>query len=261
MTFSQYAGVAIVPTLARIVLAAVFIPAGWNKVFVNAEFTADEANELRALGVTPDPAPAKTTADASGALEGASVRYVLARYNPQEPPPGTGTGDAKSSSGQAATAPAPTTTAPIVLNPAPQTPPQEPLPPGTYTAQALHKLTLMLHANNFPYPLWQARLAAFTELIGGAMLLLGLFSRIWGLGLSIAMGVAFYLTSMSANHIFQTDPRVFAMDPMKGMVAYIQASMFVLAFGVLLTGAGPLSLDRMLFGSGDEVDPGDAKID
>src|SRR6185436_19397017 len=82
----------------------------------------------------------------------------------------------------AATAP-PTTTEASPPAPDVSTPPAtQPLPPGKYKAQGLHKITLMLHDNNFPQPVWMARLAAFTELIGGAMLLLGRFSRVWGLG-------------------------------------------------------------------------------
>lgn len=267
MTFSQYAGVAIVPTLARIVLAAVFIPAGWNKVFESAEFNADQATRLRALGVSVEPVTDKTASavrsQSGEVLDDVGGRFMLARYSPQDP--GAAEGDpqppAANPGETVPVQPSTPSTAPTIIDPNPAPATTEPLPPGKYKAQALHGITLMLDSNNFPYPVWQARLAAFTELIGGAMLLLGLFSRIWGLGLAIAMGVAFYLVSMKTNGIFTMDPRIFATEPMRSSTAFVQLSLFVLAFGVFLTGAGPLSLDRMLFGRGPNADPGDGKID
>lgn len=262
MTFSQYAGTAIVPTLARIVLAVAFVSAGWNKVFEDGQFTAEQATQLKGLGINPEPDTPKVTLNDSQ-----THIVVLASYRLQDPPP------ADPADSQPATPPsAPPSTAgdappPAADNPATQQPQAptasaEPLPPGTYKAQGLHHVTLMLADNNIPQPVWMARLAAFTELVGGAMLLLGLFSRIWGLGLAIAMGVAFYLVSMKMNGIFDMDPRRFALDIAKYNTAYCQAGLFVLAFGIFLTGPGPLSLDRMLFGGGGEdLEPGQVKID
>jgi uncharacterized membrane protein YphA (DoxX/SURF4 family) len=273
MTFSQYAGFSIVPTLARLVLAAVFIPAGWNKVFKEADFTADQATRLRNMGINVEPAAPKVVA-----FDSVGGRFVLASFRQDAPPadssgagslrdPQTPPGDQPQTNPTAPATPpdAPPSVAPPVTpsdSGATSPPPSssEPLPEGTYRAQGLHHVTLMLAEHRFPQPIWQARIAAFTELIGGSMLLLGLFSRVWGLGLAIAMGVAFYLVSMKMNLIFQTHPLVFSEDPFKASTAGIQLSLFVLAFGVFLTGAGPLSIDRMLFGGGPE-DPVDGKID
>jgi len=272
MTFSQYAGTSLVPTLARLVLAAVFIPAGWNKVFKDADFTAEQATRLRSLGVNVEPATPKVVA-----YDGSQMGAVqLASYRVQDAPPSDSPGsgslrDPKPPEGDAQTQPStPPEAAPTQAPPADQgtatTPPNPsgPLPEGTYRAQGLHQVTLMLSENHFPYPVWQARLAAFTELVGGSMLLLGLFSRIWGLGLSIAMGVAFYLVSMKMNGVFTMDPRAFAeiQHGAAFSTAALQLSLFVLAFGVFLTGPGPLSLDRMLFGGGrEELAPGEVKLD
>ena len=115
--------------------------------------------------------------------------------------------------------------------------------PGTYKAKPLHVITLMLDKAGWPAPVWMARLAAFTELVGGGLLFVGLFSRLWWLGLAIAMGVAFYLTSWNLlldSHLF--DLKVPDFNRM-----FTQTGLFVLAFGVFLTGAGPISLDRALF--------------
>lgn len=253
MTFSQYAGTAIIPTLARIVLGVAFVSAGWNKVFEEAEFTAEQATELKGLNVNVEPA-------AKVAMTDSQTQFVLASHRLQDAPPAEGSESKPAApptdTGEAAPPPVGETSTPQT------SPTTEPLAPGMYKAQALHHITLMLKANNVPQPVWMARLAAFTELVGGAMLLLGLFSRIWGLGLAVAMGVAFYLVSMKANGIFTMDPRTFALDGMKFSTAYLQAGLFVLAFGIFLTGAGPLSLDRMLFGGGGEsLEPGEVKID
>lgn len=255
MTFSQYAGTAIVPTLARIVLAVAFVSAGWNKVFEDGQFTAEQATQLKSLGINPEPDTPKVT------LSDSQTHVVLASYRLQDPPQDD-PADTQPATPPTGDAEPPAADAPATQQPQAPAAPAEPLPPGTYKAQGLHHVTLLLADNNIPQPVWMARLAAFTELVGGAMLLLGLFSRIWGLGLAIAMGVAFYLVSMKMNGIFTMDPRTFALDIEKYNTAYVQAGLFVLAFGIFLTGPGPLSLDRMLFGGGGEdLEPGQVKID
>lgn len=252
MTFSQYAGTAIVPTLARLILAAVFIPVGWNKVFKDAEFTADQATQLKSLGVNPEPAEPPKVVGAAPEQVG-TVHFALASYRQEAtPPPPADPAPAQD--------PKPQDNPAVEASTAPSTAVQA-LPPGKYKAQALHQITLMLHQNNIPQPVWMARLAAFTELIGGAMILLGLFSRIWGLGLAIAMGMAFYLVSIKMNNVVGVDPRTLAENGDAFSTAALQLSLFVLAFGVFLAGAGPLSLDRMLFGGGDEAGHGEGKID
>ncbi len=93
-------------------------------------------------------------------------------------------------------------------------------------------------------PQWVGWAAAGTELVGGGLILLGVFSRIWGLGLAITMGVAFYLTSLTAfiQYGFMHLPMA---DFYRG---FTQICLFVMAFGVVLGGAGTLSLDGLLFG-------------
>ena len=51
MSFSTFAGTAIVPTLSRIVLCAAFLPAGWNKVMDETTFSGDDAQRRIQLGV------------------------------------------------------------------------------------------------------------------------------------------------------------------------------------------------------------------
>lgn len=227
MTFSQFAGIAVVPTLARLVLAGAFITAGWGK-FSDAEFNADQATRLRELDVTVTPAVTASTPSVTPATylqTGTATQPVATK--PQTPAPPT-----------TQTAVQPPATQPAVIG--------NVLPPGKYLAKSLHFVTLMVDSQQWPYPTWMAYGAALTELVGGVLILLGLFSRLWGLALSCVMGVAFYLTSLpalAANGYFGL-----AKMPLEWSTMYIQLSLFVLAFGVLLTGAGPLSLDRLLFG-------------
>ena len=94
------------------------------------------------------------------------------------------------------------------------------------------------------------------------MILVGLFSRVWGLGLAITMCTAFYVTSLPAllgvGNLF-TGLFNLPMDAFNGM--FTQLGLFVLAFGVFLTGAGPISLDRALFRKGDDDDEDDEDED
>ena len=118
------------------------------------------------------------------------------------------------------------------------------LAPGTYTAPTLYNLALMIHSKQWSYPVALAWLAALTEFIGGGMVLIGLFTRIWGLALAGVMGVAFYMTSLPA---LQNAPSILEVGHMESSTLFLQTALFVLAMGVALTGAGPLSLDRLLF--------------
>ena len=219
MSFSTFAGTAIVPTLSRIVLCAAFLPAGWNKVMDEIPFSGDDAQRLIQLGVIDEEPQAHI---------GLNRSIVPASFKDKE----AGDDQAPDESLEPEQ--------PAVTADEAETTPDE---PGTYKAKPLHVITLMLDKAGWPAPVWMARLAAFTELVGGGLLFVGLFSRFWGLGLAIAMGVAFYLTSWNLlldSHLF--DLKVPDFNRM-----FTQTGLFVLAFGVFLTGAGPISLDRALF--------------
>ena len=81
MSFSQFAGTTVVPTLSRLVLAAAFMTVGYNKLTTTAEFSADQADVLRTLGVTVKPVDA-AVADATGATR----TIALASFLQDEPP-------------------------------------------------------------------------------------------------------------------------------------------------------------------------------
>ncbi len=233
MSFSKFAGTAIVPTLSRIVLCAAFLPAGWNKVLTETTFSGDDAQRLIQLGVI-DAEPQ--------AHIGLNRSIVPASF--QDEAAGDDQAPAESSEPEQ----------PAVTTDEAATTPSE---PGTYKARPLHGVTLLLDKAGWPAPIWMARLAAFTELVGGGLLFVGLFSRVWGLGLAIAMCVAFYLTSWN----LLLDSHLFSLKVPDFNRMFAQTGLFVLAFGVFLTGAGPISLDRALFRrTVDEDDDEDEEV-
>ena len=226
MSFSNTAGTSIIPTLSRIVLCAAFLPAGYNKVFnTDAEFSGAQAERLIELGVI-EVKPQEARLDQG--------RMIIPAVFQDE------------SVGAAATVEDPPAIEEIALPEA-----DEEVDTTVYTARAVHKITANIPIN-WPKPIALAWIAALTELVGGALILIGLFSRVWGLGLAIAMGVAFYLTTIPALG----EVSLWSMLPEENYLAFntmfAQLGLFVLAFGVFLTGAGPLSLDRALFKKSDE---------
>lgn len=94
-------------------------------------------------------------------------------------------------------------------------------------------------------PGWLLALAAISEFGGGIALILGLFTRLFALGLVCTMAVAAFQVHIAAGH-----PFVAQGGPSYELaVVYLAASLLF-----LLAGPGRLSLDALLFGApGDEV--------
>ncbi|MCP4012952.1 MAG: DoxX family membrane protein [Phycisphaeraceae bacterium] len=123
-------------------------------------------------------------------------------------------------------------------------------------ARRLYGLAVLLHDHELPYPVVQAWLAAITELVGGGLLLIGFFSRIWAVGLSVAMGFAFALTTLP---ILETVSPL-DLDVPTFTKAAAQVALFTLSLGIVLTGPGGLSIDHAVFGAAarpasEEEDP------
>lgn len=105
---------------------------------------------------------------------------------------------------------------------------------------------------------WLAFGAALTELVGGALIVLGLFTRLWGLAFVGVMAVAMWLTQIGpalntggAFLGFLPDPKY--ADPgawtSEGLNTFLfQLTTMGCAVVALFLGGGGLSLDRMLFG-------------
>lgn len=262
MSLTRTSAYNLVPLLSRLVLAAAFVPAGWDKIMGDEQvFEGDAAQLLERLGV----------GQAVEATSGLGLQTdVLASYQqdvetgslvqkrrPRPDPP-------MDEQPIVIQAPPPQpVTKPVIVQPIPPEPDPEPDPeppvvqepvksgPGTaIQAKRLHNVTVMLVSlGRWPEnlkPDWMAWAAAGTELVGGGLILIGLFSRIWGLGLAITMGFAFYLTSLTGV----TEYGLFALPIADFNQVFTQITLGVMALGVFLTGAGAFSLDRMLFRSG-----------
>jgi uncharacterized membrane protein YphA (DoxX/SURF4 family) len=237
------AGTAIVPTLARIVLAMAFIYAGWGKLFTNDTFNAEEAATLKATyGVELAAAPQETASVATGSSTLMLASLVQTQSDGQQGEDASSTGEVKElvepqESGDAAEGDSTESTeaAGQAAAAADTT---------TYTGKRVYRLMLMLHNNGLQHAKLLSWTAAITEFVGGILILLGLFSRIWALGLATIMVVAVYATTW--DRLIET--RLFGLDHHEFNTLFCQLGLFVLAFGIMLTGAGPLSMDRMMFG-------------
>jgi len=112
-------------------------------------------------------------------------------------------------------------------------------------AHAWQKVTggrnLTATVSSWGWPWWLGYVSTYTELIGGALLVVGLLTRVWGLGLTINMVVAIWKVHWKNGLIGQ------------GSIEFPLA-LAAIAFALIWLGAGPLSIDYLFFG-----EPGGAR--
>lgn len=125
-------------------------------------------------------------------------------------------------------------------------------------AKAAEHITIMLSRAGHPYPQIFAWVAVFTETIGAGLLLIGLFSRVWGLGLAVAMGYAFALATLpeiqdamgpGPGGLIAFLQALRAVDPSVQSGAFFQLMLFLAAWCIFIGGPGASSLDYLLFRS------------
>jgi putative oxidoreductase len=93
---------------------------------------------------------------------------------------------------------------------------------------------------HIPLPTLNVYMAAGTEMIGGILLFVGLFSRWISIPLMFCMGVAYATAERDALHALFSDPDKFvSADPF----LFLLTPVIVFTFG-----AGFFSLDRLFFG-------------
>lgn len=276
MSFSYGAARNFVPLLSRLVLAAAFVPMGWLKIMAEEQvFEGRDAQILKTMGVG-EPVGGTDDLASLDALPG-----ILASYQYQEVETGSlrpqqEEAEEEPAEEEAAEEPQPPASEPEVPpaqepDPVIDQPPAQPQPTpeviaqpepqpdraeetqqgGRVKAKRLYSVAVLLHNSGWPASLrpdMMAWAAAGTELVGGGLILIGLFSRLCGLGLAVVMGFAFYFTSLAAitTHGFLELP-----IPDFNQV-FTQLGLFALAFGVMLTGAGGFSLDWLLFKRGGQ---------
>lgn len=257
--FNHYNSTVIVPLLARIVLFVAFFFIGANKLFQQMEFDANQAERLRELGATVVPIEHDNSAAAWPGLpgrHGVATPVALVVSDDAEPEHANDEADEVGDEENDE----PTEDVAPELDPAEEVDPdpeqvddvdevEEPVDQRRYMAAVRHSVTLRVDEAGWPFPIWQARLVASVEMVGGALLLIGLFSRLWGLLLAGTMIGAFYLVSMGDVGVHQANPFNTFMDTGVFNMVAAQLALFVLAFSILLTGPGPISVDQIIFRS------------
>lgn len=330
MNPSQFAATNIMPLLARLILCLAFLPAGWNNLMRDEEFTGNDARRLRELGVQgiTDPDPSKADV-ALGAMRGEAywsqlLPQVLAQVPappgsqtpPSKPPanaapagaapsgstpagttpgaggdapnggpgtagaagagapsgggsaggagvqgnPGTGSGSGSGTGSSAGGGPgaAPATDAgkpterPSAVGahgrsanaPGERLSGAEKLSPlAPLTQRSLYWLALLAERAGIPFPIEVAWGVSGVQLVGGACVLLGLFSRVWGALMAMIVAAIFVTTSLHAIK----DPGFFRLSADQTNMIFAQLGLFVLALSVFLVGPGAMSLDRAIF--------------
>lgn len=224
MSPSQSASVHLVPLLARVVLCIAFVPAGWNKLMRDVEYSGEDAKRLREMQVV----------QGNGASE-SRTDLMRASLLPQAPAATSEPADVRPTSDE----PAPPTARP-----------GNDAAAGTgepVRTKGLFRIALLLDKQGWSYQVPLAWIAAITELVGGVCVLIGLFTRFWSMGLAITMAVAFQMTSI----VPLGEVGLFSMGVDQYNRTVAQLALFALAAGLVFSGAGALSLDRGLFrGSG-----------
>lgn len=119
-------------------------------------------------------------------------------------------------------------------------------------------------------PSWMERMAwaaALTEFIGGVLILLGLLTRFAAFGLLSTMLTAMWLTQIgpsigAAGSFLGFLPNPEMADPTKWnstesglMVVLWQFTLACVSLGLMLSGAGRLSMDSLIFRRGDDEPP------
>ena len=211
--------------LTRLVLGSALFLAGWHLVFGTTTLTTEE------LGVL----------DSTQAV--AVVPAVLGQ-------------PALASS--APTAAVASSTAPAVDSKATDEPrsSEESSEPSAKRRPVL-RLAFTLHQGGLASPEASTGIAwavALVELIGGALLIIGLLTRLWGTLAIIVLGGLFWYQSVQSGGMFDVNPLHWAADPQSFALLYAQLGGMVLGLTLLRFGGGKLSMDQFLFGR-PAIDP------
>ncbi len=217
MSISQSAGTRFLPLLSRIVLGAAFFFSGWYHCFSMGEFTPSQQEQIKEMQAgSPD----------------SSTQLVRWQWEDVV--------DAAKSQAEASKKPA-------------DDKPAETPAASEDENRAVYKIALDLHywgIQKGAVPLaWGI---AIFEVVAGALIFLGLFTRLWGFLLAVLIGGAFALTSVQQNEMFQMNPFNWRSDSALYYEMFFQTAAFVLAFGLFLVGPGILSLDALVFGGKKE---------
>ncbi|HEY8947081.1 MAG TPA: DoxX family protein, partial [Polyangiaceae bacterium] len=122
---------------------------------------------------------------------------------------------------------------------------------GWGKVHSLDKVTQFFTELHIPAPAFQATMVSYVELIGGALLLVGLASRFAAIPLIASMVVAIITAKADEVH---------GLADLFGLVEWTYLALLV---WIAIAGAGSVSLDRLFFGvkkSGDRSDLSSAAL-
>ena len=114
--------------------------------------------------------------------------------------------------------------------------------------RALFKKAILIEATGLGSPLLFAWLVVLVQIIGGGLLLVGLLSRVWALGLCVITAGNFTMLTLPA---ISEEPMIFFSatgDQMTQILGASQLGLFGCALAILFCGPGAFSMDRLLFG-------------
>ncbi len=118
-------------------------------------------------------------------------------------------------------------------------------------ARSLHELTLQFDGKGVPEPTIAAWIVSVFELIGGGLLLVGLFSRIWAVGVAFWAIALFGLAGLPGSA--WGDLWTSTVPARASMLSLVAIA--TLALGIAFNGAGAFSLDAMIFRRGGKASP------
>jgi len=120
---------------------------------------------------------------------------------------------------------------------------------GTFERKAVAELALKLHeAGVSNAALGLAWGVALLQLIGGAMLVVGLLTRLWACLTVCMLAGLFWALSVEAAGMFAMNPFDWMGQPLEFQTMYLQGFGMLAALFLLGGGGGRLSLDQFLFG-------------
>ena len=235
MSCATIAGTGLIPLFSRIVLGAGFFFAGWHACFDEVSFTQQEIRILEGSPAVPVQVSLQTKAPPAAAPPAAA---------PVEKPAAN---PAPAVVNEAALAPEPkpaaAAEAPRPIGPLAGATPSK----GGVMRAAAERITLQLReggVGEYAEPLAWA--AAVASLVGGALLFVGLLSRLWAFAMAVMLGASFWFASVVAAGMFSSDPFMWTSSQQTFHEMFATLAFFVLAVGILMTGPGVLSIDGVI---------------
>jgi len=205
MSLSQNASLQLAPLIARIILVTIVLPAGYVSLFRTSNFTSQDAARIEAMGT-----PVKMIENSVDKIKPVALRV--------ETPAAADEDSDKKDDAEKSSA-------------------------GANNMRNLNHFIIRLDDAKVPQPLIVGWVCAIAELVGGIMLLVGLFTRWFALLLFI--GAVFHIWLMTWPEVRGALPWDWNVDKMHLFSSALTA--VLMSFSLMFTGPGRFSLDRLIF--------------